>query len=183
MSQQQGQRFRRRALRRGYKVDEVDEFLTRVESTLEGRPTTAPVRARDVHDFVFRVRFGGYDEWQVDMHLDRVERELTALEEGGGMPAAEPAPLAAGPDTFALPPGEAYASLPQSEEPSRAVREDEPTMVRAARAAVPPSSAGSASVHGGPPVADEPAGAPGRGLHPEAAAGAAGFRTRTGRVP
>ena len=72
----QGQRFRRRALRRGYKVDEVDAFLDRVEATLAGDPIGAPVTAQEVHDVVFRVRFGGYDEWQVDLHLDRVERQL-----------------------------------------------------------------------------------------------------------
>jgi DivIVA domain-containing protein len=76
----QGQRFRRRALRRGYKVDEVDAFLDRVEATLQGEPIGAPVTAQEVHDVVFRVRFGGYDEWQVDLHLDRVERQLGDLE-------------------------------------------------------------------------------------------------------
>jgi DivIVA domain-containing protein len=80
----QGQRFRRRALRRGYKVDEVDSFLDRVEATLAGDPTGAPVSAQEVHDVVFRVRYGGYDEWQVDLHLDRVERQLAELEERGG---------------------------------------------------------------------------------------------------
>ena len=74
----QGQRFRRRALRRGYKVDEVDAFLDRVEATLAGEQSGAPVGAQEVHDVVFRVRFGGYDEWQVDLHLDRVERQLAA---------------------------------------------------------------------------------------------------------
>jgi DivIVA domain-containing protein len=78
----QGQRFRRKALRRGYKVDEVDAFLDRVEATLAGAPPgDAPVAAQEVHDVVFRVRFGGYDEWQVDLHLDRVERQLAELEE------------------------------------------------------------------------------------------------------
>ena len=87
----QGQRFRRRALRRGYKVDEVDGFLDRVEATLAGEPTGPPVGAQEVHDVVFRVRFGGYDEWQVDLHLDRVERQLTELEDRGGRPpAADP---------------------------------------------------------------------------------------------
>jgi DivIVA domain-containing protein len=81
----QGQRFRRRALRRGYKVDEVDAFLDRVEGTLAGDPIGAPVAAQEVHDVVFRVRFGGYDEWQVDLHLDRVERQLAELEERGGL--------------------------------------------------------------------------------------------------
>jgi DivIVA domain-containing protein len=80
----QGQRFRRRALRRGYKVDEVDAFLDRVEATLAGDPIGAPVSAQEVHDVVFRVRFGGYDEWQVDLHLDRVERQLAELEERTG---------------------------------------------------------------------------------------------------
>lgn len=80
----QGQRFRRRALRRGYKVDEVDAFLDRVEATLAGEPMGAPVASQEVHDVVFRVRFGGYDEWQVDLHLDRVERQLAELEERGG---------------------------------------------------------------------------------------------------
>lgn len=90
----QGQRFRRRALRRGYKVDEVDSFLDRVEATLNGDPIGAPVSAQEVHDVVFRVRFGGYDEWQVDLHLDRVERQLAELEErapsfGGQLPIRE----------------------------------------------------------------------------------------------
>jgi len=80
----QGQRFRRRALRRGYKVDEVDAFLDRVEATLAGARVDAPVSAQEVHDVVFRVRFGGYDEWQVDLHLDRVERQLAEIEDRGG---------------------------------------------------------------------------------------------------
>ncbi|GAA0366051.1 hypothetical protein GCM10009541_05530 [Micromonospora gifhornensis] len=79
----QGQRFRRKALRRGYKVDEVDAFLDRVEATLAGQPVGAPVASQEVHDVVFRVRFNGYDEWQVDLHLDRVERQLAELEERG----------------------------------------------------------------------------------------------------
>ena len=87
----QGQRFRRRALRRGYKVDEVDAFLDRVEATLAGEQVGPPVGAQEVHDVVFRVRFGGYDEWQVDLHLDRVERQLAELEDRGrGAPAADP---------------------------------------------------------------------------------------------
>jgi DivIVA domain-containing protein len=86
----QGQRFRRRALRRGYKVDEVDAFLDRVEATLSGDPLGAPVSSQEVHDVVFRVRFGGYDEWQVDLHLDRVERQLADAEERGGFVRPEP---------------------------------------------------------------------------------------------
>ncbi|HEX6970147.1 MAG TPA: DivIVA domain-containing protein, partial [Micromonosporaceae bacterium] len=80
----EGQRFRRKALRRGYKVDEVDAFLDRVEATLAGEPIGPPVTAQEAHDVVFRVRFNGYDEWQVDLHLDRVERQLGDLEERTG---------------------------------------------------------------------------------------------------
>ncbi len=86
MSSSHGQRFRRRAVRRGYKVDEVDVFLDRVEATLNGTPIGPPVNAQDVHDVVFRVRFGGYDEWQVDLHLDRVERQLADIEERASGP-------------------------------------------------------------------------------------------------
>jgi DivIVA domain-containing protein len=75
----EGERFRRRALRRGYKVDEVDAFLDRVEETIAGESGT-PVTAREVRDVIFRVRFGGYDEWQVDKQLDRLERQLEALQ-------------------------------------------------------------------------------------------------------
>lgn len=75
-----GERFRRRALRRGYKVDEVDEFLDRVDSTLMGDPDGPPISAEEVHNVVFRVRFGGYDEWEVDKNLDRVERQLAELD-------------------------------------------------------------------------------------------------------
>src|ERR1044071_7633067 len=89
----QGQRFRRRALRRGYKVDEVDTFLDRVEATLAGEQAGPPVGAQEVHDVVFRVRFGGYDEWQVDLHLDRVERQLAELEDRGGRGAPAPDPM------------------------------------------------------------------------------------------
>jgi DivIVA domain-containing protein len=84
-SSSHGQRFRRRAIRRGYKVDEVDAFLDRVEATLNG-VSPVPVAAQDVHDVVFRVRFGGYDEWQVDLHLDRVERQIAELEDRSGPP-------------------------------------------------------------------------------------------------
>jgi DivIVA domain-containing protein len=78
----QGDRFRRKALRRGYKVDEVDDFLERAEATLAGEPMGQPLTADDIRDVVFRTRFGGYDEWQVDLHLDRLERELEDLAAG-----------------------------------------------------------------------------------------------------
>lgn len=111
MSGQGGQRFRRRAVRRGYKVDEVDGFLDRVEATLNGVPG-AHVTSQEVHDVVFRVRFGGYDEWQVDLHLDRVERQLAELEERSKQPGRgealratteRPGPASAAPGSPPLP--------------------------------------------------------------------------------
>src|SRR4051794_23715030 len=89
----QGQRFRRRALRRGYKVDEVDTFLDRVEATLAGEAVGPPVGAQEVHDVVFRVRFGGYDEWQVDPPPDRGGRRAAQVEDRrGGAPPPPPTP-------------------------------------------------------------------------------------------
>jgi DivIVA domain-containing protein len=139
----EGQRFRRRALRRGYKVDEVDSFLDRVEATLAGDPMGAPVTAGEVHDVVFRVRFGGYDEWQVDLHLDRVERQLADLEERGGFARG----------------GDSRPAAPMREDRFAALREEQ-------RAAQPmPMRPVGASLPGGPmgpppPMPGGPMGAP-----------------------
>ncbi len=73
---ERGQRFKRRALRRGYKADEVDNFLDRVEATLAGEAIADPVGPDEVRDVIFKTRWGGYDEWHVDMELDRLERQL-----------------------------------------------------------------------------------------------------------
>ncbi len=132
----QGQRFRRRALRRGYKVDEVDAFLDRVEATLNGE-SSAAISAQEVHDVVFRVRFGGYDEWQVDLHLDRVERQLGELEERGGFVSTRgPQGVAPGPvrDDRALPPGRDDRMLPPSMRDDRPM----PPPMRDDRALPPP---------------------------------------------
>jgi DivIVA domain-containing protein len=126
-----GGRFKRRALRRGYKVDEVDAFLDRVEATVAGEPIDTPVTAQEVHDVAFRVRFGGYDEWQVDLHLDRVERQLAEAAErsqmfGPGRPGAppgappmpqRPSPAGAGPGR---PPEPGYGPPPYEEAPTYA---------------------------------------------------------------
>jgi DivIVA domain-containing protein len=123
----QGQRFRRRALRRGYKVDEVDDFLDRVEATLAGESNGVPVSSQEVHDVVFRVRFGGYDEWQVDLHLDRAERQLAELEERGGHGGQEPRmpdrmtppDRMGGPDPRMAPPDRMGAPDPRMAAPDR----------------------------------------------------------------
>lgn len=132
-----GQRFRRRAVRRGYKVDEVDTFLDRVEATLNGASIGPDVRSQEVRDVVFRVRFGGYDEWQVDLHLDRVERQLAELEERpaqpgrgaelraslGGPPPPAPAPV---PDRMGPPPPPLPTRTPAANAPTGALPRYEP---------------------------------------------------------
>jgi DivIVA domain-containing protein len=108
----EGERFRRRALKRGYKVEEVDTFLDRVEATIAGE-SSDPVTAREVRDVIFRVRFGGYDEWQVDKQLDRLERQLEELEPSAVrsvIPAVEPEPQSVEP-----PPVSRHAERPVAE--------------------------------------------------------------------
>ncbi|GAA1377853.1 MULTISPECIES: DivIVA domain-containing protein [Catellatospora] len=150
-----GQRFRRRAVRRGYKVDEVDTFLDRVEATLNGAPVGPEVRSQEVRDVVFRVRFGGYDEWQVDLHLDRVERQLAELEErpaapgrgaelraGLGGPTPAPAPV---PDRMGPPPPPLPTRTPAANAPTGALpRYEQP------RFDEQPSYAGQSSMGPGP---------------------------------
>ncbi len=124
----QGQRFRRRALRRGYKVDEVDAFLDRVEATLAGDAVGPPMTTQDVHDVVFRVRFGGYDEWQVDLHLDRVERQLTELEERG--PVYQRGPERGLPmrDDRLMPPMRGERPMPPRRDERLPMRDERPPM-------------------------------------------------------
>jgi DivIVA domain-containing protein len=151
-------------LRRGYKVDEVDTFLDRVEATLNGE-TSAPVTAQEVHDVVFRVRFGGYDEWQVDLHLDRVERQLGELEERGGfVPMRGPDRM--GPplrDDRSLPPGrdDRMAPMPphgmRDERMMPPMRDDRPPIAPPPPMGPPPPMAPPMRP-GPPPPAPAPAG-------------------------
>jgi DivIVA domain-containing protein len=67
---------RARALRRGYDIDDVDDFLDRVTQTLEGR---AWMPVADVRGAGFRPRLGGYDEDAVDDALDRVVELMLLL--------------------------------------------------------------------------------------------------------
>ncbi|MGW5055559.1 DivIVA domain-containing protein [Actinokineospora sp. NPDC004072] len=79
--------------RRGYREDQVDAFLDRVEAALAG---TDPLTADDVRTAVFdpasRVR-RGYDEDQVDAFLDTVVAALSEREGRPvvGRPTTEPA--------------------------------------------------------------------------------------------
>ncbi|WP_322633540.1 DivIVA domain-containing protein [Glycomyces albidus] len=161
-----GDRFRRRALSRGYKVDEVDAFLDRVEATLAGEPVGSPVSADEVDDVVFRVRFGGYDEWQVDVYLDRVARQLAELEERGVLGTA-PAPDYGKPEAAASAPvgGRGFDEPPMQPGPgARRAPETQATQV------IPAHDMMAAREMAPPPPAPEPVG---RGRGPAARAAAA----------
>nr|WP_218125071.1 DivIVA domain-containing protein [Glycomyces harbinensis] len=163
-----GDRFRRRALSRGYKVDEVDAFLDRVEATLAGEPVGSPVSADEVDDVVFRVRFGGYDEWQVDVYLDRVARQLAELEERGVLGTA-PAPDYGKPDATA--PARNYDEPPMQAAPGarRAPEAQATQVIPAATQAIPAHDMMAAREMAPPPPAPEPVGR-GRGAARAAAA-------------
>ncbi|GAA3390046.1 DivIVA domain-containing protein [Cryptosporangium minutisporangium] len=168
----QGDRFRRKALKRGYKVDEVDEFLDRAEATLARRPIGEPLTAADIRDVVFRTRFGGYDEWQVDLHLDRLEKELDELASGlpprgsNGFRALEAGPSA-------------YQD-----------REEVPAYGAAGAAALPPEPATygggggfrnePSGAYGRPGFRDEPAGVYGQSPYRDEPDDRAGFRDEPG---
>jgi DivIVA domain-containing protein len=105
-----------------------------------------------VHDVVFRVRFGGYDEWQVDLHLDRVERQLGELEERGGFVQMR------GPDRLGPPPVRDDRSLPPVRDDRMApmhppMRDDRMAPMRDDRPMGPPLA-------GQPPMGPPPMGPP-----------------------
>jgi DivIVA domain-containing protein len=60
-------------LRRGYRLDDVDEFLDQVAGALAADGT---VTVEDVRRVAFRPKRGGYDESAVDDTLDRVVEAL-----------------------------------------------------------------------------------------------------------
>ncbi|MDQ1629115.1 MAG: hypothetical protein QOI54_2859 [Actinomycetota bacterium] len=65
------------ALRRGYDMDDVDDFIDQVADTLAGGD--AQLTVDDVRRVTFRPRRGGYDELAVDETLDRVVEALLML--------------------------------------------------------------------------------------------------------
>jgi DivIVA domain-containing protein len=80
---------RARALRRGYDVDDVDDFIDRVVASLDGKAT---LTIEDVRAAPFRPRRGGYRENAVDEMLDRVVELLLLIrhEAADGLTPARP---------------------------------------------------------------------------------------------
>jgi DivIVA domain-containing protein len=78
------------ALRRGYHVDDVDEFVDRIVGALDG---TDALTVEDVRHVPFRPRRGGYREDVVDDAMDRVvEYLLLVRREGTVAPEQEARP-------------------------------------------------------------------------------------------
>lgn len=79
-------------LRRGYDVDQVDEFLDQVVATLDGAGSLTVDKVRTA---AFRPRRGGYQEDAVDDMLDRVVELMLLLRQerarqGAGQRAGHP---------------------------------------------------------------------------------------------
>jgi DivIVA domain-containing protein len=72
---------RTRTWRRGYLLDDVDDFLDRVAATLSGADDD-PVTVDDVRRMAFRPKRGGYEERAVDETLDRVVEMMLLIEAG-----------------------------------------------------------------------------------------------------
>jgi DivIVA domain-containing protein len=73
-------------LRRGYRLDDVDEFLDQVSGALAGDGT---VTVEDVRRVAFRPKRGGYDEGAVDDTLDRVVEALILRRRAAGQTTPE----------------------------------------------------------------------------------------------
>ena len=75
-------------LRRGYQVDDVDDFVDRVVGALAG---TGAVSVEDVRHVPFRPRRGGYREDAVDDAMDRVVEYLLLVRREGTAPEQQEA--------------------------------------------------------------------------------------------
>jgi DivIVA domain-containing protein len=75
-------------LRRGYHVDDVDEFVDRVVGALDGTDT---VSVEEVRQVPFRPRRGGYREDAVDDAMDRVVEYLLLVRREGAADAEQEA--------------------------------------------------------------------------------------------
>jgi DivIVA domain-containing protein len=75
-------------LRRGYQVDDVDDFVDRVVGALDG---TDAVSVEDVRHVPFRPRRGGYREDAVDDAMDRVVEYLLLVRREGTAPEQQEA--------------------------------------------------------------------------------------------
>jgi DivIVA domain-containing protein len=67
---------RARFFRRGYAVDDVDDFVDAVVATLDGSAENGEVSVEDVRRAPFTARRGGYREDAVDDAMDRVVEHL-----------------------------------------------------------------------------------------------------------
>jgi DivIVA domain-containing protein len=81
---------RARFFRRGYAVDDVDDFVDAVVATLCGSAVDGEVTVEDVRRAPFHARRGGYREDAVDDAMDRVVEHLLQVRREGHPPAVVP---------------------------------------------------------------------------------------------
>jgi DivIVA domain-containing protein len=81
---------RARFFRRGYAVDDVDDFVDAVVATLDGSAEDREVGVEDVRRAPFTARRGGYREDAVDDAMDRVVEHLLQVRREARPPDALP---------------------------------------------------------------------------------------------
>jgi DivIVA domain-containing protein len=81
---------RSRFFRRGYAVDDVDDFVDAVVATLQGSAVEGEVTVEDVRRAPFTARRGGYREEAVDDAMDRVVEHLLQIRREARPPAVVP---------------------------------------------------------------------------------------------
>jgi DivIVA domain-containing protein len=85
------QRFpRAKFLRRGYDIDDVDEFIDQVCASLDAPDSPPDPPLDEVRRVAFRPRRGGYSEDAVDETLDRIVELMLLVRTGPSLP---PGPL------------------------------------------------------------------------------------------
>jgi len=66
--------------KRGYDLDEVEEFLGEARRAYNGEVTSTPVTSQSIRRVAFRMRRGGYAPAEVDAALERLEDAFAARE-------------------------------------------------------------------------------------------------------
>ena len=66
--------------KRGYDIDEVEDFLEDARRAFSGEPTAAPVTSEMIRRAAFHLRRGGYAPAEVDAALERLEDAFAVRE-------------------------------------------------------------------------------------------------------
>jgi len=66
--------------KRGYDLDEVEDFLEEARRAYNGQGTSTPVTSQSIRRVAFKMRRGGYSPAEVDAALERLEDAFAARE-------------------------------------------------------------------------------------------------------